>query len=109
MARSVTEMQRQLYQFVRESRCDLSVLQTLSENGKFTQHEDAIWDFKRETKIASDRKYTDPDFNANCCELIKDIVALHNTYGGYLILGISEDDRELLGISEGIDLDSLTS
>lgn len=109
MALSVTEMQRRLYQFVRESRCDQSVLETLSDEGTFTQHEDAIWDFKLSAGIIPDQKYADADFNSRCCELAKDIVALHNTYGGYLILGVSELDMAIKGFDERFDVDALVA
>ncbi len=54
--------------------------------------ESEYWDYKREL--------FDLDKNSSVAELAADVLAFHNTRGGYIISGIT-DDYVVLGVHEG--------
>jgi len=53
----------------------------------------------RETRLLDFKETFDPNNNGDWCELIKDLVAMANTDGGYVIIGAAND-----GSSSGCDL-----
>ncbi len=58
------------------------VLEALSDSsGQLASRESDLWDYKVQV---SDDKLAQAEF-------VRDIVALHNSYGGYLIIGVSDD------------------
>ena len=54
---------------------------------------------RRETRLLDFKETFDPNNNGDWCELIKDLVAMANTEGGYVIVGARND-----GTSSGCDL-----
>jgi predicted HTH transcriptional regulator len=46
---------------------------------------------KRESKTIDFKRTFNPDQGADWCELVKDIVAMANSGGGYIIVGVNDD------------------
>lgn len=73
---------------------DARVLEALTIGGNLLSREWLIWDYKREVGSNAHER----------CELVKDVVAFHNSYGGYLLLGVEEVDDDtvvMVGILDG--------
>ncbi|MBT2627389.1 ATP-binding protein [Bacillus sp. ISL-32] len=62
----------------------------LLEHGR----EDNSWDFKRDLKIKP---------NESFFQLLKDILAFSNTEGGHLVLGVDDQNHELIGVTNQVD------
>ena len=82
---------------------DGSVLPHLVLNGQAISDEAMLWDFKLEVPvIPAGVKLSDSakrSYDGKFAEIVKDCVALYNTYGGYLIAGVDNDTRKLVGFS----------
>ena len=94
---------------VLQDTCNSSVLELLLPDLHPIEHEDALWDFKRAVFLDPIEDRSDPNFAANCCEIVKDIVAFHNTYGGYIIIGVDDKTREIHDFDGNIDINALNS
>jgi predicted HTH transcriptional regulator len=77
-----------ILQAIRSGRLDDSLAEELVTK----QFESQLWDFKEELNLDSIGK----------AELAKDCAALHNTDGGYIIVGVKDKTWEVLGVEESI-------
>lgn len=72
-----------------------SILLPLLEGDRLCSQEDWLWDYKKclPSRPASYSRGTPEykQYNAELCEIIKDIAAFHNTAGGVLIFGVDND------------------
>jgi Cdc6-like AAA superfamily ATPase len=73
------------------------------------EHEDALWDFKQTVALDPLTGKKDPDYAGQCCELVKDIVAFHNTFGGCIIIGVDDKSKEIVGFNSNLDVDLVNS
>lgn len=78
----INSIKSQIIEFIKQGEISKNVLDCLSSNGKFIKKESNLWDYKEEV---------DQDDKCSIAEIIKDIIAFHNTFGGYLIIGIDDD------------------
>ena len=75
---------------------DGAVLSQLISDGHAISDEAVLWDFKLEVPVLpvgiklSDA--TKRSYDAKFAEIVKDCVALYNTYGGYLVVGVDNGD-----------------
>lgn len=87
------------------------VVDALLPNGEPLAYERQLWDYKLELPhLINDRKPTEnelAEFNGNVCEIIKDAVAFYNSFGGYILAGVRNSPRELVGFSDSFDCDDL--
>ena len=92
---SLNATMAKVYALTQQGALDSRIIEALTSGGGFLARESSLWDYKREVATTS----------ADRCELIKDIAAFHNSYGGYLLLGIAEQEDSLvftlLGTSTG--------
>ncbi|MEP4462777.1 MULTISPECIES: ATP-binding protein [Alphaproteobacteria] len=90
------------------SRCDESVLELLrTEEGVFEQ-EDYLWDYKASLGL-EELKPGSINYKSKLCELVKDIAAFHNTFGGFIILGVSDKERRCVGYAGQVPFDDIIS
>lgn len=69
------------------------VVDLILPDGQLHSYECEIWDYKREFPKIPGEKGEDKNQNeAEICEFIKDIASFHNSYGGYILIGIDESD-----------------
>lgn len=62
---------------------------------------------KRESKYVDFKRSFDPDSNGEWCELIKDIVAMANTGGGIIVIGLNDNSTpSKIDVSPILNLDS---
>ncbi|TWB50894.1 RNA-binding domain-containing protein [Bradyrhizobium sacchari] len=86
---------------------DGTVLSYLIVNGHAISDEAVLWDFKIEVPISPPgvklNEATKRTYDAKFAEIVKDCVSLYNTYGGYLIAGIDNGTRKVVGFSGAFD------
>ncbi len=75
------------------------------------QTEDSLWDYKHSHPQWDDLHLADKGkkdlVEIQIADLIKDVVAFHNSYGGFIVFGIENKNREIVGISGHLDTDDL--
>lgn len=89
---------------------DTQVLDYLLPNGRPHDYETSLWDYKRNLPNTSGRgEATDLKQAAvDVAELVKDVVAFHNSYGGYIVAGIDHhSDTPILGC-DNLKIDGFT-
>lgn len=80
------EAERRIHSRLLDLQCDHQVLELLLPGGKPHDYETSLWDYKRLFPDTSGRG--DDQAQRSLEELIKDIAAFHNTFGGYILCGI---------------------
>ncbi|MEC8230459.1 MAG: ATP-binding protein [Pseudomonadota bacterium] len=101
----VIDIKKRTYESILSGDMSERVLANLQqENGQFIAKECEFWDYKQEFGGTHDA----------LMKLLKSIVSLHNTFGGYIIFGIAEIQKDtrfdLLGIQpDSIDQQQLRS
>lgn len=77
------------------------VVKLLCPHGKALDTEGALFDYKRELPhLPADRKPSEDEkrlYNEKMNEIVKDCVAFHNSFGGYLLAGVDNSSRLVLG------------
>ena len=86
------------------------VVAALFPSGKPHQFESELWDYKKEIPLLPDS----PDdsqrklHKAELGSIIKDIVAFHNSYGGYIAFGVTDKGKNrLIGCDGDFDCGDL--
>ena len=102
---SVSAVRRRIYSMVLQERCDQTIFELLLPNLSPIEHEDALWDFKQALTLDPTIHKNDPDYAGNCCELVKDIAAFHNTFGGYIIIGVDDKTKSISDYTSNLDID----
>ena len=73
------------------------VLNAILDGGRPLSYENSLWDFKKQfpdnSGYLSDDKKVLAEFES--AEFVKDVVAFHNSFGGYIIGGIDEKSTEV--------------
>jgi hypothetical protein len=85
---------------------DVHVVQELLRNGTAITDEAVLWDFKRELPVIPSVKMNQTlssEYDVKFSEIVKDSVAFYNTYGGYLLIGIDDTTRAIVGFDKSFD------
>lgn len=81
------------------------------QKGSLIEYERQLWDYKLELPaLLKGRKPTETElleFNGAFAEVMKDAVAFYNSYGGYIVAGVSNSPRSLVGVQGDFDCDEL--
>lgn len=77
-----------LHQLILDERLDQDILNYILPDRKPHSWESRFWDYKKEAPDTSGRNAESP--TRSIMELIKDVVAFHNSFGGYIVFGIDE-------------------
>ncbi|NIE63199.1 RNA-binding domain-containing protein [Burkholderia sp. Ax-1719] len=108
---SVFAHKARLYGFVRCGQLDEEVLRALLPNGEPLEYERQLWDYKLKLpSLPSSRKPTAEElaeFNGAMAEVMKDVAAFYNSFGGYIVAGVRNSPRDIVGFSDGFDCDEL--
>jgi hypothetical protein len=99
---SVYERYRALYAGVQTGLTGPEILDLLLPNDSPLDDEKVLWDYKSSVNVR-----TQSDIVSQQAELLKDVIAFYNTYGGYIVVGVRDQPREIIGTNETIDVDSL--
>lgn len=82
------------------------VVDLVIPNGRPHDVETQLWDYKRDIPIlkSTPSEADRTEYRSALSELLKDAVAFHNAFGGYLVFGVSEDPKNRIpGCSDGFD------
>jgi tetratricopeptide (TPR) repeat protein len=85
---------------------DASVVHELLREGIAIRDEAVLWDFKRELPVLPAGKLNtslSSGYDLKFSEIVKDAVAFYNTYGGYLLIGIDDTTRSVVGFDKSFD------
>lgn len=105
---------QKIYELLSKGHLTDEVVDCLLPNGEPIAYERQLWDYKLELpSLPVARKSTDVeqiDHNGKVCEIIKDVVAFYNSYGGYILAGVKDSPREVIGLKTGnFDCDELNA
>ena len=108
---SISELKAELHALIKQSVLDERVIDLLIQDGEPLLYERQLWDYKLkqptetkgqtfspENKIAVDREWGN---------LVKDVVAFYNSYGGYILFGVQDSPRKIIGYAGQFDVDEL--
>lgn len=107
---SVFKKRVKIYRLLQNGIVDISVLnELLSDGTKFDERD--LWDFKEslphrnETVRLSASARSTYDYKVDA--IVKDVIAFHNSNGGYIIIGVKDSSRIIPGFSVAFDVDGL--
>lgn len=103
---------RVLASYIEEGVTSSKVLDLLIPNGKPLMYEKVTWDYKLKLPTLPNNgvrlsRQAKDDHAVAVAEIVKDAVAFHNSYGGYLVIGVSDKERKTIGFDELFDCDGL--
>ncbi|MGA2345897.1 MAG: ATP-binding protein [Candidatus Sulfotelmatobacter sp.] len=109
---SVFQRNRRLSGFIQAGSIGPEVLDDLLPTGAPHAYEKSLWDYKLELPILQvDHKPSESEkqiYAAAAAEIIKDVVAFYNSYGGYLVVGINDKTRKVVGFPAQFDCSDLS-
>lgn len=106
----IFERQSTILDYISSGRIDAAVIEQLVVDNRGVGDETALWDFKRNLPILPAAKvnaFLASQHDAKMHEIVKDCVAFHNSHGGYLVVGVDDSSRNLLGFSSHFDCEDL--
>ena len=102
---------RKLYAFIKAEQLGQEVLNELLPKGEPHLYEKSLWDYKLELPVLSvagaANKVEKQNDDPKMAEIVKDAVSFYNSYGGYLVIGIKDRPREIVGFGKHFDCDEL--
>lgn len=108
---SVYSHKARLYDFISRGVMTEEVLEALLPEGEPLAYERQLWDYKLELpQLSGTGKSSDEELatlRGEMCEIIKDAVAFYNSYGGYILIGVRNSPREIVGFNGNFDCDEL--
>jgi hypothetical protein len=90
--RSTQALLEELRTLVDELAVTEEVVAAILPNGKPHEFESALWDYKEELPIlpVQPTEEHQRQYRAKIGDIIKDVVAFHNCYGGYIVFGVAD-------------------
>ena len=108
---SAIERRRRLYRLIKKEDLSDQVIEELLPNGEPLVYEKQMWDYKSSLPtLPVGIKPSDTTLRRHALELsevVKDAVAFYNWYGGYLVVGVRDNPREIIGFEKNFDCDEL--
>jgi hypothetical protein len=87
------------------------ILSEVLPSGEGLLYEKALWDYKLTLpSLPTSRKPSEEEKNeyaAKMAEIVKDVVSFYNSYGGYIIAGVDDRSRSIVGFSGPFDCGDL--
>ncbi len=100
-----------LYKYITSGLLNEDVINELLPEGKPHEYEKQLWDYKKKLPSLPEgykpNRTTLSEYNFKISEIIKDAVSFYNSYGGYLLIGVSDSPREIVGFDSMFDCDEL--
>ena len=101
-------LRRRLHEAIASGSFGRNVLDDLLPGGIPHLFEKSLWDYKRQlpihprgSKVSDEaKKKLDCEFSA----IVKDVVSFYNSYGGYVVVGVTDNPRGVEGFAEHIDV-----
>ncbi|MDP3795937.1 MAG: ATP-binding protein [Polaromonas sp.] len=108
---SISELKVALHSLIRQSALDERVIELLMQDGEPLQYERQLWDYKLKQPTATKGQTLTPDekmpIDREWANLAKDVVSFYNSYGGYIVFGVRDSPREIIGYDGLFDVDDL--
>lgn len=92
----MSEIVARLHRCVATGSLDPSILKAITDE-HISLHECEVLDFKQQL----------PESDAEYLKLVRDLLALHNSYGGFIIFGVSESKKDREFVLTGVPEDHL--
>jgi hypothetical protein len=100
-----------LNRLVQEGAVDNRVLDVIVPKGLPVHDEDVHWDYKSDLPELPTgrppRSEEKESHDIRMASIIKDVVSFYNSYGGYLIAGVNDESRKVVGFDGSFDCDDL--
>lgn len=102
---SIFERRRQIAEAINTGSLDRAVVDLLLEDGTFNEEESPYWDYKIElpSPPIDGSESSKETYSAKSNEIVKDCVAFYNSFGGYIVAGIRDSDKKIVGFSSSFD------
>ncbi|MBG5918950.1 RNA-binding domain-containing protein [Providencia stuartii] len=81
----IIDVKRKIYQYIQQGVIEKDVIDCLYKDGYFLAKESELWDYKSDIEDTSDIALS---------KIVKLIAAFHNTYGGYIVYGVEETEKD---------------
>src|SRR5207247_442002 len=97
---SVFSLRRRLYAAITAEQLNQKVLKDLLPDGRPHLFERQMWDYKEQLPLPPNGRPTPEQkqiYEAKLAEVVKDIVSFYNSYGGYLVIGVRDNPRGVVG------------
>lgn len=108
---SIVEHKVALHTLVRQGRIDTQVTDLLIQNGEPLHFERQLWDYKLKQPTHTKGQSFEPavklTVDREWANMVKDIVSFYNSYGGYIVFGVADSPRKIIGFSGDFDVDEL--
>lgn len=108
---STFEVRRRTYGLIRKGILGPEVVSLLLPEGDPFLYEKQLWDYKSELPAQLPQaKPSDTEvarYNAKMADVVKDAVAMYNSYGGYLVIGVNDNPRAIIGFTAQFNCDDL--
>lgn len=106
-----SEIKAKIFTKIINGQIDEEIIRLLCPNGKALDTETSLFDFKRELPMLPHERQPSGNekasYNHKMYELVKDAVAFHNSFGGYILAGVDDGSREIVGFTENFACDQL--
>jgi hypothetical protein len=100
-----------LFQCISRGEIGEQVLSDLLPSGEALLYEKALWDYKADLPVLpKDRRPSDAekdDYALKMAAIVKDVVSFYNSYGGYIVAGIDDKTRDIIGCVSKFDCGDL--
>ena len=101
-----------LFDFISRGEFGKEIINELLPEGQGLLYEKALWDYKSELPtppVGSNTSERDKQtYSLKMAEVVKDAVSFYNSYGGYIIVGVDDQTREISGFSGHFDCGDLS-
>lgn len=108
---SVFKLKDDIYNLIQKGVVGEEVLLKLLPNGEPLLYERELWDYKSELPVELLTKNPNntikSEYSFKMSEIVKDAVSFYNSYGGYLVIGVSDKPRSINGFDKCFDVDVL--
>lgn len=108
---SITELKIELHALIRQGALDERVVNLLIQDGEPLQYERQLWDYKLKQPTATKSQVLSSEEKAvidrEWANMAKDVVSFHNSYGGYIVFGVRDNPRTIVGYQGLFDVDEL--
>ncbi len=102
---SVYDLRLKVAAWIEQGVIDVNVLDHVIRLGRGIRDECILWDFKASLPVFS--SLGKDQYAAKMHEIVKDAVAFYNSFGGYIIAGVDDQSREVIGFREDFDVEDL--
>jgi len=111
LLQSVYDVRGKIFDAVQAGQIDRRVFDLLIAEGVATSDEAPLWDYKGALPVRPDVKNEGlkTQYDVKAGEIVKDCVAFYNSFGGYLVVGVHDKTRKLIGFSSDFDAADLNN